>query len=78
MGVDFPVRMRAVPTLTLPTSVSNNVHNFGTANNSYTSGGQYGTNVDGANFYMLNGNSATVGTYSVLNTNAYVEFDAEL
>ena len=78
MGVDFPVRMRVTPTLTLPTSVSSNVHNFGAANNSYTSGGQYGSNVDGANFYMLNGNSATTGTYSVLNTNAYVEFNAEL
>tara|TARA_A100001388_G_scaffold140668_1_gene104277 strand:+ start:3631 stop:4791 length:1161 start_codon:yes stop_codon:yes gene_type:complete len=78
LGVAFPVRMRVTPTLTLPTSVSSNVHNFGSANNSYTSGGQYGSNVDGGNFYMLNGNSATTGTFSVLNTNAYVEFNAEM
>ena len=57
LGVAFPVRMRTTPTLTLPTSVSSNVHNFGAGNSSYTSGGQYGSNVDGANFYMLNGTS---------------------
>ena len=78
LGVAFPVRMRTTPSVSLPTSVSSNVHNFGAANNSYTSGGQYGSNVDGANFYMLNGNSATAGTFSVLNTNAYVEFSTEL
>ena len=70
--------MRVVPTLTLPTSVSSNVHNFGAGDSSYNNGGQYGSNVDGANFYMLNGTSRTSGTYSVLNTNAYAEFDAEL
>ena len=71
--------MRATPTLTLPTSLSNHVHNFGAGNNSYTgSSGSYGTNADGANFYMTGGSSATTGTYSVLNTNAYVEIDAEL
>ena len=78
LGVAFPVRMRVTPTVTLPTSVSSNVHNFGAGNSSYTSGGQYGSNVDGANFYMLNGTSRTTGTFSVLNTNAYVEFDAEM
>ena len=78
LGVAFPVRMRVTPTLTLPTSVSSNVHNFGAGDSSYNSGGQYGSNVDGANFYMLNGTSRTSGTFSVLNTNAYVEFDAEL
>ena len=78
LGVAFPVRMRTTPTLTLPTSVSSNVHNFGAGDSSYNSGGQYGSNVDGANFYMLNGTSRTSGTFSVLNTNAYVEFDAEL
>ena len=78
LGVAFPVRMRVTPSVTLPTSVSNNVHNYGEGNNSYTSGGQYGSNVDGGNFYMLNGTSRTAGTFSVLNTNAYVEFNAEL
>jgi len=78
LGVAFPVRMRVTPTLTLPTSVSNNVHNFGAQNSSYNSGGQYGSNVDGANFYMLNGTSSVSGTFSVLNTNAYVEFNSEL
>ncbi len=78
LGVDFPVQMRVVPSVSLPTSVSGNVHNFGAGDSSYTSGGQYGSNVDGANFYMLNGTSRTTGTYSVLNTNAYAEFSAEL
>ena len=78
LGVDFPVQMRATPTVTLPTSVSSNVHNFGAGDNSYTGGGQYGSNVDGANFYMTGGTSRNSGTYSVLNTNAYVTFDAEI
>ena len=79
LGVDFPVRMRAVPTLTLPTSVSNHVHNFGAGDNTYSgSSGNYGSNVDGANFYMTGGTSRNSGTYSILNTNAYAEFDAEL
>ena len=79
LGVDFPVRMRATPTVTLPTSVSNHVHNYGAGDNSYTgSSGSYGSNVDGANFYMTGGTSRNSGTYSVLNTNAYAEFDAEL
>ena len=79
LNVSFPVQMRAIPTMTLPTSVGNNVHNFGAGDNSYTNGGNYGTNVDGARFYLNNGSiSRTVGTFSVLNSNAPVKFSAEL
>ena len=71
--------MRAIPTMTLPTSVTNNVHNFGGGDTSYTSGGNYGTNIDGARFYLNSGNvSRQVGTFSVLNSNAPVKFSAEL
>ena len=77
LGVAFPVRMRATPSITLPTSVSSNVHNFGAGDNSYTSGGQYGSNPDGGNIYMASGTSRISGTFSVLNTNAPVKFDAE-
>lgn len=79
LNVSFPVQMRAIPTITLPTSIGNNVHNFGGGDNSYTNGGNYGTNVDGARFYLNNGSiSRTVGTFSVLNSNAPVKFSAEL
>ncbi len=78
ISVPFPVRMRATPSITLPTSVSNNVHNFGLNDNSYTGGGNYGTNQDGGRIYFTGGTQKTVGTFSVLNSNAPIEFSAEL
>ncbi len=78
ISVPFPVRMRATPSMTLPTSVSNNVHNFGLNDNSYTGGGNYGTNQDGGRIYFTGGTQKTVGTFSVLNSNAPIEFSAEL
>ena len=78
ISVPFPVRMRATPSMTLPTSVSNNVHNFGLGDNSYTAGGNYGSNQDGGRIYFTNGTQRAVGTFSVLNSNAPIEFNAEL
>ena len=78
LSVPFPVRMRTTPSITLPTSVSNNVHNFGSGDNSYTAGGTYGTNEDGGRVYLTGGTQRAVGTFSVLNSNAPIEFSAEL
>ena len=78
ISVPFPVRMRATPSMTLPTSVSSNVHNFGLGDNSYTAGGDYGTNQDGGRIYFTGGTQKTVGTFSVLNSNAPIEFSAEI
>ena len=78
LSAPFPVRMRIIPTMTLPLSISDHIHNFGAGNNTYTGGGNYGTNVDGGRMFFTGGTSRSTGTFSVLNSNAPVKFDAEL
>ena len=81
LGICFPVEMRVAATntiTTLPTGISNNVHNFGNGDNSYVAGGVYAGTTRGAQIYLTGGTARTIGTFSVLNTGAPLEFNAEL
>ena len=81
LGICFPVEMRVAATNTitsLPTGTANNVHNFGVGDNSYVNGGTYAGTTRGCQIYLTGGTARTIGTFSVLNTGAPVEFNAEL
>ena len=81
LGICFPVELRVAATNTitsLPTGIGNNVHNFGNGDNSYVAGGVYAGTTRGAQIYLTGGSARTIGTFSVLNTGAPLEFNAEL
>ena len=81
LGICFPVEMRVAANNTitsLPTGTANNVHNFGTGDNSYVSGGTYSGTTRGCQIYLTGGTARNIGTFSVLNVGAEVTFNAEL
>jgi len=81
LGICFPVEMRIASSnsnTTLPTGTANNVHNYGDGNNSYVAGGVYAGTTRGSQIYLTGGSGKTIGTFSVLNTDAPIQFNAEL
>jgi hypothetical protein len=75
LGMAFPVEMRTTPSVVFG-STTNNVHNFGGGNNSYSGQNAIYMTSKGARMYFTGGASKTVGTFSVLLNE--VSFSAEL
>lgn len=75
LGMAFPVEMRTTPSVTFGSS-TNNVHTYGSGDNSYSGQNAIYMTPKGARMYMTGGSARTVGTFSVLLIEA--SFSAEL
>jgi len=75
LGMAFPVEMRTTPSVVFG-STTNNVHNYGGGDNSYSGQNAIYMTSKGARMYFTGGTSKTVGTFSVLLNEA--SFSAEL